>query len=227
MSTSKKSANIFLKMHPLQRMTLSLVLAVVTYFVLHKSDDPILFSIIASWCMFSFTYVLTSWIILFTRSIDDIKRLAIADDGSRTLVITATVIASFAAMVTVLILVVTSNEHQKSDWATVLVCFVSVILSWIMVHTILTFHYAHLYYDCVKRGDERIKGGLTFPGEALPNYLDFAYFSFIIGMTFQVSDVEITDKQIRRMALLHGLISFVLNTFVVALTVNFIAGLSK
>lgn len=68
---------------------------------------------------------------------------------------------------------------------------------------------------------------MIFPSENIPDYLDFAYFSFVIGMTFQVSDIQITDKKIRRLVLLHGLISFILNTFVVALTVNFIAGLSK
>lgn len=69
--------------------------------------------------------------------------------------------------------------------------------------------------------------GLNFPQEKQPDYIDFAYFSFVIGMTFQVSDVQINSRIIRRTALAHGLLSFALNTFVVALTINLIAGLTK
>jgi uncharacterized membrane protein len=101
------------------------------------------------------------------------------------------------------------------------------LLSWIMVHTVFTFHYAHMYYDVPDEGSSKISGGLDFPGEKEPDYIDFAYFSFVIGCTFQVSDVEISSRKIRRMALLHGLLSFGLNTFVVALTINLIAGLKK
>ena len=69
-------------------------------------------------------------------------------------------------------------------------------------------------------------GGLNFPEDNNPDYLDFAYFSFVMGCTFQVSDVEITSKRIRRIAMVHGILSFILNTFVIALTINLIAGIS-
>ena len=73
--------------------------------------------------------------------------------------------------------------------------------------------------------DTTVGNPLDFPGNAKPDYLDFAYFAFVIGMTFQVSDVEIPSRTIRRTALAHSLLSFALNTFVVALTINLIAGL--
>ena len=97
--------------------------------------------------------------------------------------------------------------------------------SWIMLHTIFTFHYAHLYYSKIK-GDPAVSG-LDFPSEKNPDYIDFVYFSFIIGMTFQVSDVTINSRIIRRTVLAHSLLAFALNTFVVALTINLIAGLTK
>ena len=103
----------------------------------------------------------------------------------------------------------------------------NMLLSWVLVHTTFCFHYAHLYYDDSKDSTEIHAGGLDFPEEKKPDYIDFVYFSFIIGMTFQVSDVAITSRTIRRLALLHGLISFGLNTFVVALTINLIAGLRR
>jgi uncharacterized membrane protein len=100
------------------------------------------------------------------------------------------------------------------------------LVSWAIVHTIYTFHYAHLYYQ-KQKGDGPVKEPLNFPDEKKPDYLDFAYFSFVVGMTFQVSDVEISSRKVRRIVLVHGLLSFALNTFVVALTINLIAGLKK
>jgi uncharacterized membrane protein len=101
------------------------------------------------------------------------------------------------------------------------------LLSWVMVHTSFCFHYAHLYYGDADDDPKVHAEGLIFPHEKRPDYLDFAYFSFVVGMTFQVSDVEITSRSIRRFVLLHSLLSFGLSMFVVALTVNLIAGLKR
>ena len=91
-----------------------------------------------------------------------------------------------------------------------------------MVHTIFTFHYAHMYYD--NDIDQKAKP-LTFPDDDDPDYLDFAYHAFCVGSTFQVSDVQTNSKAIRRITFLHGIISFSLNTFVVALMINVLGGL--
>ena len=95
---------------------------------------------------------------------------------------------------------------------------VTIVLSWCAIHTTFALHYAHEYY----RGGN--VGGLAFPGdEKDPDYWDFVYFSFVIGMTAQVSDVGITDKIIRRTATAHGVVSFIFNTALVALMVNIAA----
>ena len=99
----------------------------------------------------------------------------------------------------------------------------TVLLSWALIHTVFTLQYAYLFYCRHPAG-----GGpaLIFPGNKVePDYLDFAYFSFIIGMTSQVSDVQIGSKEIRRWALLHGLVSFAFNTAVLALAINIASGL--
>ena len=88
-------------------------------------------------------------------------------------------------------------------------------------------HYAHLYYSDDTDDPTKHAEGLGFPREKKPDYIDFVYFSFVIGMTFQVSDTAVTSRSIRRLVLLHGLLSFGLNAFVVALTINLIAGLMK
>jgi uncharacterized membrane protein len=102
--------------------------------------------------------------------------------------------------------------------------FGAVVLGWLLVHTIFSFRYSHLYYGDRDRNNES-DGGLVFPGGADPSYCDLAYFSFVIGMTFQVSDVQITDRRIRRLVLGHGLISFGYNTAILALVVNVVSNL--
>ena len=98
----------------------------------------------------------------------------------------------------------------------------TILLSWAFVHTIFSLHYAHEYYG--ERRDGKI-GGLNFPGDQEPDYWDFLYFSLVIGMTSQVSDVAITSKVIRRMVAIHGVLSFFFNLTVLALTVNMVSNL--
>ncbi len=93
----------------------------------------------------------------------------------------------------------------------------TILLSWAFIHTIFALHYAHEFYDVTA-------GGLAFPqGAADPDYWDFVYFSFVIGMTSQVSDVAVTSKEVRRLVTAHGVLSFVFNAALLALTVNLAA----
>jgi uncharacterized membrane protein len=101
---------------------------------------------------------------------------------------------------------------------------VTLFVSWLMTHVTFAFRYAHEYYE-IDGGSTGIAGGLEFPGEKRPDYLDFMYFSLVLGMTFQVSDVQITARKFRRLAAVHGLLSFLFNTIILALTVNIAAGL--
>ena len=93
------------------------------------------------------------------------------------------------------------------------------------MHALFTIRYAHLYYADDEQDKTTHAEGLDFPDDKEPDFRDFAYFAFVIGCTFQVSDVEITSRQIRQLALFHGLISFVYNTVILALSVTIIAGL--
>jgi uncharacterized membrane protein len=98
----------------------------------------------------------------------------------------------------------------------------TILLSWFFVHTIFALHYAHEYYGERRDG---VIGGLNFPGDDDPDYWDFFYFSLVVGMTSQVSDVAITSKSIRRVATMHGALSFFFNVTVLALTINIVSGL--
>lgn len=94
---------------------------------------------------------------------------------------------------------------------------VTILISWVLIHVIFALHYAHEFYggEDVGRG-----GGLKFPNEPRPDYWDFVYFSFVIGMTFQVSDVQVTGKRMRRLVVMHGIVSFFFSVAILALTVN-------
>jgi uncharacterized membrane protein len=101
----------------------------------------------------------------------------------------------------------------------------TVFLSWTTLHVMYAVHYAHIYYDPADgKAGAKVRGGLEFPGTKEPDYWDFVYFSFVIGMTCQVSDVQITARHLRHLATAHGIISFFYNTVVVALAVNVVAG---
>ncbi len=218
----KTKGNIFLRMHPLQRVLLSFAITVIAFIILWRYQVSTIVLIAVMWNVFSLSYIITSWIIFFTRPVADIEKLANKEDGSRIFVLISVLVSSFASMFTVLMLMLSADKQQTGN---VLLSVTGIMTSWVMLHTIFTLHYAHLYYSNLK-GDNKVSG-LGFPEEKKPDYLDFAYFSFIIGMTFQVSDVQINSRLIRRTALVHSLLAFALNTFVVALTINLIAGLSK
>jgi uncharacterized membrane protein len=122
---------------------------------------------------------------------------------------------------------------MKSDTGTdrglkVALVAATLMLSWMLTHAVFALRYAHEFYS--RTGNPMapeggIDGGLEFPKEDHPDYWDFFYFSAVLGMTFQVSDVQITSRKLRRLATLHGLLGFVFNTVIVALTVNLASGL--
>jgi uncharacterized membrane protein len=222
-TTSKKNGNIFLRMHPLHRILLSLFTSLITFLCVYNTDFDWLIIIAMMWITFALTLIITSGIVFFKLPVSEIVKKANQEDGSRSFVFISILLSSFASMLIVLLLMLSDKMHTQGVLIVIL-SVIGMIMSWVLVHTQFTFHYANMYYF-KQMGSKSDDAPLIFPGEAKPDYLDFAYFSFVIGMTFQVSDVEIASQRIRKIALVHGLLSFTLNTFVVALAINLIAGL--
>ena len=138
---------------------------------------------------------------------DDMDRSTL--DG----IVLLTSIASIAAVVSLL-------TDKNASILHVAFGLISIILSWIAVHTLYTLRYAALYY-------RNIEGGIDFGGSEKPVFGDFVYLAFTIGMTYQVSDTSITASDIRRVALGHALISFVFGVAIIATTINFLVGLTN
>ena len=146
------------------------------------------------------------------------QRAAVQDEGGLVLLIftVASAVASLGAIVAELGSV--AAREQRGPYFALAV--LTILLSWTFIQVMFTLHYAHEYYDEGSEG-----GGLIFPADDCPDYWDFVYFAFVVGMTFQVSDVQVTSKKLRRLVVAHGLVAFVFNVAILALVVNLGAGL--
>jgi uncharacterized membrane protein len=155
-----------------------------------------------------------------TSHVGHIRLRARKEDEGRIAMLVLTAAAALASLGAIIAELGSSSTADSGRLpAHLLLATMTIVMSWAFVHTIFALHYAHDFYN---EGGGR-GGGLSFPGEEQPDYWDFVYFSFVIGMTSQVSDVAITCKQIRRTATAHGVISFVFNAALLALTVNIAA----
>ena len=185
--------------------------------------------LVVAWDVFAFTLVVLAWVVISTKDPYDARRNARLQDSSATFLFTLIVTAATASLLAVGLLLGSAKGLASGELAAhVALSITAVVFSWTLVHTIFALRYAHLYFwDAREVERHKITGGLDFPGDDAcgPNYMDFAYFSFVIGMTCQVSDVQITTSKMRRLALIHGVISFAFNTAILAMFVNIIAGL--
>lgn len=151
---------------------------------------------------------------LLRSSPDDIRHHAAANDANRTLLLAVT------GVVTSVILVAVASELMgKPDAAAIALVIGTLALAWLFSNSVYALHYAHLFYGD-DDSDGKDNAGLDVPGTDEPDYGDFLYFAYTLGMTFQTSDVQVTTRPIRRVALMHSLAAFVFNLGVIAFTVN-------
>ncbi len=146
------------------------------------------------------------------------RRHAQQQDVGRTGVLWSSV--ALSCMVMMALWVELQGEGGVSSVLAMLAAAATIILSWLYMNMIFALHYAHGYYG---HGNAMHKG-LDFPGTDEPDYWDFAYFALVLGMTFQVSDVQIVNRRLRRTALTHSVIAFFFNVFIIAISVNVAAG---
>ena len=164
--------------------------------------------------------VFCAWVWFAVRGSDagTTQRIATREDDSRPAADLVLIAASVASLLGVaLALLKASGESGTTRALTTSVAVATVAVSWLAVHTVFTLRYAHLYY--------LYGGGIDFHNEEPPNYGDFAYVAFTLGMTYQVSDTDLTSRRIRTTALRHALLSYVFGIAVIATTINVVAGL--
>jgi uncharacterized membrane protein len=164
--------------------------------------------------------VLTSWVWISVWGLNGklTSQHAVREDPSRAVADIAVLFGSVASLAAVGVLLAGSKTSNQVWYAALGVA--SVVLSWVVVHTIFALRYAELYYH-------GSRGGVDFAGTDTPTYAEFAYLAFTLGMTFQVSDTGFKTTEFRKVALRHSLISYMFGTVIVASTINLIAGLSN
>jgi uncharacterized membrane protein len=197
------------------RTFIALGVALVVFFLLPDSRRLVTRAMVG-WDVFAGLYLVLAYTMMARCGHEHIRPSAILQDDGRILMMIVTQLGALASIAAIVFELGISNKSG----AGITLAIITIVLSWTLVHTTFALHYAHDYY----RGKK--PGGLQFPsGDSSDHadYWDFVYFSFVIGMTAQVADVGITEKSIRRIATVHGIISFVFNTALLALMVNIAA----
>jgi len=206
------------------KVLICLLIAGAVFFVVPLPHAEPLTHLMLSWDVFSLLMIIESWIIFSVVTAPQIRVQSKIQDPSRPVVFLIIMIATIASFLAVLLLLLAKDKLKGSLAMHLVIAIAGMILSWFLIHTTFTTRYAHIFYGDSDEKDGGHAGGLDFPSDKKPEYFDFAYFSFVLGMTFQVSDVQITSKKVRKLAMWHGLLSFGYNTIMIALTINLIAG---
>lgn len=177
--------------------------------------------LLVGWDIGVLIYLIAAAVVMIKcSSAAQMKANAAAQDEGALAILILTVAAGMASLIAIFAELAAIERTDAHYGIYVALAIGTVVLSWTFIHTIFALHYAHKFY-----GSGENKNGLRFPGDSQPDYWDFVYFSFVVGMTFQVSDVAVTHKMVRRTVVAHGALSFFFTTAVVAMAVNIAASI--
>jgi len=174
-------------------------------------------SLLAGFSVSSLFYAASVAIALQRRTGDDLASAAARHDQRAAFVLVSGLVLDFAALGLVLVFLTT----RTMDAVAVGLAAISIFSAWTLLNMLFAIHYAHVWFTC---GDKS-RAPLAFPGDGPRAFSDFVYFAFVIGMTFQVSDVVVTDAGMRRLVVAHSVLAFLFNVFVLALAINALGNL--
>lgn len=207
------------------RLFIGCLIGLIVYAVLSATDLSGPTRAILAWDCGVLVFISLSAIMFARARQDDMsERAALEEEGEWTIFCFTVAGAAFSFIAVVIEFATIKNRSGLNQGLYIALIGATLFLSWLVTHVNFALRYAHEYYEARVDGTG-LQKGLEFPGEEWPDYFDFMYFSIVLGMTFQVSDVQITSRQLRRLAAVQGLISFLFNAIIVALTVNLAAGL--
>lgn len=180
--------------------------------------------VLVSWDLGALLYLGLAWALMARSDANMTRDHARSQDQSGYVIFLFVVSAACAGIVAIGFIVSTLKglAFWPRAWHLAL-SIGALISSWLLIQTVFAFHYARRYYENHRRGKTSEAGGLSFPGQQAPDYLDFAYYSFVVGMTSQVSDVTTSTRSMRRLTLIHGVLAFIFNIAIVAMSINIIA----
>ena len=198
------------------RLAMAVVLGVVVYVIL-PGTWAVVTRLLTAWDVGVAFYLAFAAAMMARSPAGELRKHSAAqDEGAFALMILA--VAASAASLGAIFFELAGGRETPLGPGPYVLAIATVVLSWTFMHTIFALHYAYEFYG---EGDRA--NGLKFPGDSRPDYWDFVYFSFVVGTTFQVSDVAITNRWIRHSVAIHGVLSFFFNTTVLAITVNMAA----
>jgi len=205
-----------------QRLGTALCVATVAFFV-QSAAISWHTRIVASWDLGALAYLGLAWTLMAKADAGVTRDHALSQDQSGYIIFLFVVSASCASIVAIGFVVGTIRDLPFWIRAWHLAMTIAALVSsWLLIQTVFAFHYAHRYY-VGPTGESVTLPPLLFPGGREPDYADFAYYSFVVGMTSQVSDVAVASRTMRRLTMIHGVLAFLFNIAVLALSINIIA----
>lgn len=181
---------------------------------------------ILAWDSAAGAFIVLMTLMMLDCDVDQIQARAAAQDEGRGLTLALSVISATTSILAIAAeLSLAKSDHGWVKALRVGLAFATICISWYFTHLIFALHYAHEYYSPDPHGPDPQRGGLGFPGKGAADYWDFVHFAVVIGVASQTADISFTSKALRRIGTIHGVLSFVFNTVVLALTINLLAGL--
>lgn len=216
----------FENLNATQRLLLSALCATLLYFVLPNVIRPHT-RLIGAWGLGTGLYLLLSYLVMRHMTGREIADTVLHHDQSRRITVASTASAGVAGLLGVIFMLeIPQGEPTGAQIAHLLLSLLAIGFSWTLIHILFTFRYARLYY--VEEAQDKTgqaRPPLVFPGNDMPEYFDFAYVAFAIGTAFQMPDVQVTSPAMRRLVMMHGVLSFLFNTVILALAVSIFGGL--
>ena len=209
-----------------RRLLTGLAIAVAVWVLLPASLAPAARLAIA-WDSAVLEFLLVTWWVAADCPAEDMRGTVLANDQGRVAILVLVLLAVCASLAEIFFLVQNAKGAAEGPPPAQLALAVfTIVCSWFATHVMFALHYAHRFYrDDPTTPEADATGGLNFPGDEPPDYWDFLYFSFVIGMTSQVSDVQVTSRPMRRLVFWHGILSFTFYTVILALSINIVAGM--
>ena len=204
------------------RLAIISITGLLGYFLLSETT-PITIRLAISWIIAGGLYLLLTYFMMYFSSKENISGLSKKEDDGAALILLITVLASIASLVAIVMILAginaVSSVAARDRIAVVLATYAT---SWLLIHTSFSLHYAYAYYQEYEKYKQ---APLIFAATSNPSYLDFLYFSIVIGMTCQTADVNLASSRMRYLVMIQGITAFIFNATLLAMAMNMISGL--
>ena len=221
-----RRAEVSSRLNAHRRLLLALAAAGAVGLLLPASP-PLVARLAVAWDSAVVVFLMTTWWVVRASTPEEMQQTVRANDQGRVAILVLVLLAVAASMAAIFFLIQKAADAEfETPPAQVALAVFTIACSWFLTHVMFALHYAHRFYrDDPATPESDATGGLKFPGEERPHYWDFIYFAFVIGMTAQVSDVQVTSRPMRHLVLWHSILSFAFYTIILALSINIVAGM--